>query len=84
MVGFLRKIATKQLGLPLEDYENQTKGLSLAEIEEYLSRRAEEVGKGIPDIKKIMDSIINDQAMAARCHNAWLPPAVRYFPDTFF
>ena len=78
MNGFLRKIATKQLGIPLEEYEDQTCGLSVEEIEEFLAIQANAKGKGIPDIKKIMESILNDQAMSTRCHKEWLPPCVRF------
>ena len=83
MNGFLRKIATKQLGMPLEEYERQTYGLSLEEIEEMLSERAKTADKEVPYIKPIMQSIINDQAMAAKCHKEWLPPLVRYFPNIY-
>ena len=79
MNGFLRKIATKQLGMPLEEYECKSYGLSVEEIEELLSERAKIDNKEVPDIKLIMQSIINDQAMAAKCHKEWLPPLVRFF-----
>ena len=77
MNGFLRRIATKHLGIPLEEYEDQTRGLSIEGTEEFLAIQANAKKQSIPDIKKIMESILNDQAMASRCHKEWLPPSVR-------
>ena len=79
MNSFLRKIATKFIGIPLEEYEQLTSGVTLLEAEELLSQKANEVGKGIPDIKKILESVTTDQAMAVRCHDGWLPLKVRFY-----
>lgn len=76
MDGFLCRIATKHLGMTVEGYQQKTKGISLEEIQEMLSERAKTLEKGIPDIKNIILSIRNDQSMAERCHDAWLPPMV--------
>lgn len=79
MEGFLRKIATKQLGMSLDEYQRKTKGCLVEEIEKILIETAEKVGKEIPDIQKILTSIKYDQAMAQTCHSEWLPPMVRWF-----
>jgi len=84
MNGFLRRIATKQLGIPLEEYEDQIRGLSLEETEEFLAIQANAKKQGIPDIKKIMESVLNDQAMASRCHKEWLPPSYVYQGDVMY
>ena len=58
------------------EYIDDTNRLTIQEIAEYLSERADRVGKDIPDSRVLLQSILNDYQMADKSSREWYPPEV--------
>eukprot|EP00794_Sanderia_malayensis_P013962 gene13962-15419_t len=78
MKSFLRRIATNELRIAIEEYKEMAAVKSVEEIADVLIEKAKELSVQIPDVYKILESTVADQAMASRCHNAWIPPRDLY------
>jgi hypothetical protein len=74
----LSKLAVLTLKMTTEEYERKRKTMSQDEIMVFLQNRAEQLDLPLYEIRKLKESLYQDNQLATRKHREWKPGAVRH------
>lgn len=72
----MAKIATTQLNMSLNEYNEFSRDKNNDELAEILSERAATLETEIPDTRKLVQAVMFDHEMVKKCVDKWYPPVV--------
>ncbi len=76
MRDFLCRIATTQLNMTRDEFDEMADSMVIDDVAQILNERAERLELNIPDMQRILQSTFDDQKMATKYHMEWIPPMV--------
>ena len=74
--NFLKKLAVNSLKMTMEEYEHLREDCNQECTIDELQNRSLEKGLSLYNLKALKDSLLRDQEIASRAHQAWQPPEV--------
>ncbi len=76
MRDFLCRIATTQLNMTRDEFDEMADSMVIDGVAQILNERAERLELNLPDMQRILQSTFDDQKMATKYHMEWIPPMV--------